>query len=248
MTLLLHQLRAEQLIFWRSREAAVFIFIFPLLLFLLLGSVYEDEIDGDPAASVLLAGMLGYGVANTAFGGLAITLVLRREYAILKRIRSTPLPPALYFASVLASTLLVFAVQAVALVVLGKLLFDAEIPSRLGSLAFTLLLGAAAFAALGVALASLIRSAEGSSAVVNVIVLPMAFVSGSFGPTDGYPAVLRAIAEALPLRHFVEIVNGIVLDGEHVWERPGAVAFLLAWGIVGLVVALRRFGWEPRER
>jgi len=248
MSLLLHQLRAEQLIFWRSREAAVFIFIFPLLLFLLLGSVYEDEIDGDPAASVLLAGMLGYGVANTAFGGLAITLVLRREYAILKRIRSTPLPPALYFASVLASTLLVFAVQAVALVVLGKLLFDAEIPSRLGSLAFTLLLGAAAFAALGVALASLIRSAEGSSAVVNVIVLPMAFVSGSFGPTDGYPAVLRAIAEALPLRHFVEIVNGIVLDGEHVWERPGAVAFLLAWGIVGLVVALRRFGWEPRER
>ena len=159
MSLLLHQLRAEQLIFWRSREAAVFIFIFPLLLFLLLGSVYEDEIDGDPAASVLLAGMLGYGVANTAFGGLAITLVLRREYAILKRIRSTPLPPALYFASVLASTLLVFAVQAVALVVLGKLLFDAEIPSRLGSLAFTLLLGAAAFAALGVALASLIRSA-----------------------------------------------------------------------------------------
>jgi len=248
MSLLLHQLRAEQLIFWRSREAAVFIFIFPLLLFLLLGSVYDDEIDGDPAASVLLAGMLGYGVANTAFGGLAITLVLRREYAILKRIRSTPLPPALYFASVLASTLLVFAVQAVALVVLGKLLFDAEIPSRLGSLAFTLLLGAAAFAALGVALASLIRSAEGSSAVVNVIVLPMAFVSGSFGPTDGYPAVLRAIAEALPLRHFVEIVNGIVLDGEHVWERPGAVAFLLAWGIVGLVVALRRFGWEPRER
>ncbi len=248
MSLLLHQLRAEQLIFWRSREAAVFIFIFPLLLFLLLGSVYEDEIDGDPAASVLLAGMLGYGVANTAFGGLAITLVLRREYAMLKRIRSTPLPPALYFASVLASTLLVFAVQAVALVTLGKLLFDAEIPSRLGSLAFTLLLGAAAFAALGVALASLIRSAEGSSAVVNVIVLPMAFVSGSFGPTDGYPAVLRAIAEALPLRHFVEIVNGIVLDGEHVWERPGAVAFLLAWGIVGLVVALRRFGWEPRER
>ena len=248
MSLFLHGLRAEQLVFWRSRETAVFIFIFPLLLFLLLGSVYDDEIDGNPAAAVLLAGMLGYGVANTAFGGLAITLVLRREYAILKRIRSTPLPPAVYFASTLVSTLIVFAVQSVLLVVLGRLLFDAQVPSRLASLALALLLGAAAFAALGVALASLIRSAEGSSAVVNVIVLPMAFLSGSFGPTDGYPRVLQGIAEALPLRHFVELVNGIVLDGEHFWERPAQAAIVLAWGAVGAVVAVRRFGWEPRER
>ena len=248
MRLFLHQLRAEQLIFWRTREAAVFIFIFPLLLFLLLASVYSDEIDGRAAADVLLAGMLGYGAANTAFGGLAITLVLRREYATLKRIRATPLPPALYFASTLASTLLVLALQSALLVALARLLFDGNVPARIGSLALALLLGATAFAALGIALAALIRSAEGSSAIVNVIVLPVAFISGSFGPTDGYPAFLRALAEVLPLRHFVDLVFAIVLDDEAVWTRPGELAVVAAWGVLGVVVAVRRFGWEPRER
>ena len=105
VTMLLHQLRFEQKIFWRSREAAVFVFIFPLLLYALLGSVYGDEIDGVPAVDVLLAGLFGYGAATTAFGGLAITLVVRREAGVLKRLRATPLPPPLYLVAVLLSTL-----------------------------------------------------------------------------------------------------------------------------------------------
>jgi hypothetical protein len=65
LRLFLHQLRCEQLIFWRSREAAFFIFGFPLLLFVLLGSVYSGRIDGYKASSVLLVGMIGYGAAST---------------------------------------------------------------------------------------------------------------------------------------------------------------------------------------
>ena len=98
MTTLVHQLRFEQKNFWRSREAAVFIFIFPLLLYALLGSVYGEEIDGIPAEDVLLVGLFGYGAATTAFGGLAITLVIRREAGVLKRLRVTPLPPPTYLA------------------------------------------------------------------------------------------------------------------------------------------------------
>ena len=79
MRVFLHQLRAEQLVFWRSKEAALFIFLFPLLLFVLLGSVYSGKIYGVPAPQALLAGLIGYGCANTAFAGLAIQLVLRRE-------------------------------------------------------------------------------------------------------------------------------------------------------------------------
>src|SRR5690242_21213303 len=100
----LHELRYQQLAFWRSREAAVFIFIFPLLLFLLLGSVYTGKIYGVPAAEALLAGLIGYGCANTAFAGLAIQLVVRRESGILKRLRATPLPAPLYIAALLTST------------------------------------------------------------------------------------------------------------------------------------------------
>jgi ABC-2 type transport system permease protein len=248
VTHLAHQLGFEQRIFWRNREAAVFVFIFPLLLYVLLSSVYSDEINGVPAADVLLAGLFGYGAANTAFGWLAITLVIRREAGILKRLRSTPLPPWAYVAAVLLSTLLVFALQAVALLVLGRVAFDASMPANWLGFAGAIVLGVACFAGLGVGAAALIRSAEGVSAVVNVILLPMAFLSGSFGPTREFPAFLQAIADVLPLTYFLDIVNGVYLGGESLFADPLALGVVAAWGIAGVAVALRRFSWMPRER
>jgi len=248
MSTLVHQLRFEQKTFWRSREAAVFIFVFPLLLYALLGSVYGDDIDGVPAVDVLLAGLFGYGAANTAFGGLAIALVLRREAGILKRIRATPLPPGTYLAAVLLSTLVNFALQAVGLLVLGGLVFEASMPANWLGFAGAVVLGVASFAGMGLAAASLIRSAEGVSAVVNVVILPMAFLSGSFGPTQDFPAFLQAIADVLPLTYFLDVVNGVYLDGDSLFADPKALAITLAWGAAGVLVALRRFGWMPRER
>lgn len=246
--LFVHQLRAEQLVFWRSREAAFFIFLFPLLLFLLLGSVYSGKIYGVPAPRALLAALIGYGCANTAFAGLAIQLVLRRENAILKRLRATPLPAATYVAALLVSTLAVFALQTVALFLIGRVLYGTPFPGAPGSLVAAIVLGAAVFAALGVALASFIRSGEGSSAVVNFILLPMAFLSGSFGPTHHYPAFLRAVGDVLPLKYFIDLVNAVYLHGRGFWTQPQALAVLGAWGALGLVLAVLKFRWEPRER
>ena len=246
--MLLHQLRFEQKVFWRSREAAVFVFVFPLLLYALLGSVYGDDIEGRPAADVLLAGLFGYGAANTAFGGLAIILVGRRESGVLKRLRSTPLAPAVYLAAVLLSTLVTFGLQAVGLLVLGGLAFDASMPANWLGFAGAIVLGVACFAGLGLGAAALIRSAEGVSAVVNVVILPMAFLSGAFGPRRDFPAVLQAIADVLPLTYFLDIVDGVYLDGDSLFADPTALAVVLAWGAAGLIVALRWFGWMPRER
>jgi len=249
MRLFWHQLKAEQLIFWRNRESAVFIFLFPVMLFLLLGSLYGNEIndDGFRADELLLAGMLGYGAANTGFAGMAISLVVRREFGILKRIRSTPLPAWIYFASSLTSTLINFAIQAVVLVVLGRVLYGTSLPDRPGSLAFLIVVGAVAFAGLGIGTASLIRSAEGSSAVVNFILLPMAFLSGSFGGRD-YPAVLEALAALLPLKYFIDLVQDVYLQHQSALNDPAALAIVLGWGLAGALLASRRFGWEPRER
>jgi ABC-2 type transport system permease protein len=226
----------------------VFVFLLPILLFVLLGSVYSGEINGHPAGDYLLTGMLGYGVAGTAFAGLAITLVVRREYGILKRLRATPLPSPTYFAAVLTSMLAVYAVQSITLFALGRGFFGAHLPTRPFSLAAALALGGLAFAGLGLGAAALIRSAEGSSAAVNVVLLPMAFLSGSFGPTREYPSALQAIGDVLPLKYFIDLVGLIYLDGKPVWEKPSDIAIVVAWGIGGVVVALRRFGWEPRER
>jgi ABC-2 type transport system permease protein len=246
--LFLHQLRADQLVFWRGRESAVFVFIFPILLFLLLGVVYDGEYRGRDVADYLTFALIGYGVANTTFGGLAIMLVLRREYGILKRLRATPLPAATYLAAVVCSGLLVFALQAVVIVLLGTTLYGARMPDDVLSVILAFAYAAICFAALGLGLAGLIRSAEGASAVVNVIALPMTFLSGGFGPTREFPEFLRTVAEALPLTYVIELMVGVVYGGKAFWEQPGAIAVLGLWGAVGAIVAWRTFGWEPRER
>jgi len=247
MRLFRHQLRWEQRVFWRSRESAVFVFLFPLLLFTLLTAVYNGRIYGRPASWALLAGMLAYGVANTAFAGLALIIVARRETGILKRIRGTPLPPAVYLTAVLTSIMIVFTLQAISLFVLGRGLKSTPWPTHLVSLVLIVALGGATFAALGLALTGFIRSLEGSSAVVNIIVLPLAFLSGSFGSTRHYPQALRAIGDVLPLKYFLDAVNGIYLHGQQLWDKPRNIAVLAIWGVIGIVVASRKFRWEPRE-
>ena len=248
MSLYLHQLRSEQRIFWRNRESAVFLFIFPVMLFVLLGSFYRgDRILGHAATDVLLVGMIGYGAANTGFAGMAITLVIRREYGMLKRLRSTPLPASTYFASTLSSTLIVFVLQILCLFALGSLFYGTKLPESVPWLAVLVVVGAVSFTGLGLAIAAAIRSAEGASAVVNVVLLPMAFLSGSFGVRD-YPAVLQAIAGALPLSHYIDLVFDASLEGKAPWNDPAALAIVLGWGAAGYAYALRRFSWEPRER
>jgi ABC-2 type transport system permease protein len=247
--LLLHQLRAEQRLFWRSRELAFFTFLLPIVFFLILGSAYGDEdIEGANGYLYLLAGMIGYGAAATTFAGLALLLVLRREAGLLKRLRATPLPAWTYIAAVLASILLVFFLEAVLLVALARFAFDVAVPENLLSLAAALVLGGGAFAALGVGLTAAIRSADGSSAVVNAIYLPVTFISGSFFSADAFPQVLRWVAEALPLVHLIRLVRDIVIFDDQVWEHPVALAVIAAWGLAGAAVAARGFRWEPRER
>ena len=245
MSLFVHQLRTEQRLYWRSRESAVFTFIFPLLLFVLLGSVYSGRIYGVPASQALLAALLAYGCVMVAFAGLAITLVIRREQSLLKRLRATPLPPGTLLLSLLGSTLVVFALETVALFLLGRAVFGTPFPSRYASLALVVVLGVVCFAALGVGLSGLVRSAEGSSAVVNLIVLPMAFLTGAFGPTNHYPQVLRAIGDVLPLKYLVDLMNAVYLHNQAVWSKPGAIAVLVAWGVAGLALAAFKFRWEP---
>jgi ABC-2 type transport system permease protein len=248
VSLALHHWRIELKLYWRSRELAFFTFALPIVFFVLLGSVYgDDEIDGIDGSAYLLAGILGYGVSATAFAGLAILTVIRREDGVLKRLRGTPLPPWAYLVAVIASTLLVYAVEAVCLIVLGRLLFDVPFPDRWLSLVLTLLLGGLVFAALGLGLTGAIRSAEGSSAVVNAIYLPMAFISGSFFSATAFPPVVEAIADVLPLTYFIELTRDVLLKNEHIWSNGTAVAVLAAWGVVGALAALRWFRWEPQE-
>src|SRR5579872_4160700 len=198
MKLFLHELRTEQMLFWRNREAAFFTFFLPVIFFLIFGAIYgNDRISGIRGASFLEAGMIGYGVASTAFAGLAITMVIRRESGVLKRIRATPLPPWTYLVAVLASTFITFLIEAAIVIALGRVLFHVALPTRVFSLLGALVIGAGSFAARGLGVTGFVLSAEGSSAVVNFVYLPMAIISGTFFSPNKYPGFLKAIANVL---------------------------------------------------
>jgi len=250
MKLWLHELRVEQLLFWRNREAAFFTFFLPVIFFLIFGAVYGGDYikqEHMKASPFLEAGMIGYGVAATCFAGLGISLVVRRESGVLKRIRATPLPPATYVLGVLASTFVVFLIEAALIIAIGRLLFSVAVPNALGSLLFVLVLGALAFAAMGLGISGLVRSAEGSSAVINAVYLPMAIISGTFFTPKTYPEFLKVIADVLPLTHYTKLTRDVMLRNEHFWSDSGAIAVVVVWGVIGAVGAIRGFRWQPRE-
>jgi ABC-2 type transport system permease protein len=249
MRLLAHELRNQQRLFWRSRELAFFTFMLPLILYVMLGSVQRDErIEGVRGSEYLLAGMIGYGAAAIGFGALAMSLVYRREDGTLKRLRATPLPAATYIAAVLLSILISFAITAVILFALGALMFDVGFPNRPLAVAGLIILGALAFAALGLAGAALVRSDSAAVAVLNGIYLPMTFLSGSFFSPQAFPELLQRVADALPLTYYIEVARSVMLEDRPLWDDPGAVAVVVSWGAAGAVVALRRFSWVPLSR
>jgi ABC-2 type transport system permease protein len=239
--------RAQQRLFWRSRESAFFTFFLPILLLVLIGSVYRDEtIEGVDAATYLVAGMLGFSVVATAFAGLAISLVIRRESGVLKRVRGTPMPPSLYLSAVFASTAVVIALEAVTEVVIGRYLLGAQWPASVASLAITLLVGAAALAPLALAITGLIRGSEGSSAVINAVYLPMAFISGTFFSVSAMPRFVEVLAELLPLTYLLRALRDLFTGAEGLGGSLGSLAVLLVWGAIGVAIATWTFRWEPR--
>jgi len=245
-----HEVKTEQLLFWRNRESAFFTFFLPIIFFLIFGAIYGNSTitkEHLRAAPFLEAGMIGYGVASTAFAGLAITMVIRRESGVLKRIRATPLPPATYLLAVLLSTFIVFLIESVFMIGIGRALFSVAIPTRIGSLFVALVIGAACFAAMGLGLTSAVRSSEGSSAVVNFVYLPMAIISGTFFTPKDYPSFLRVIADVLPLTYFTRLTRDVMVRHHHIWSETGSIAVVVAWGAVGLLAAFRGFRWQPRE-
>jgi ABC-2 type transport system permease protein len=84
--------------------------------------------------------------------------------------------------------------------------------------------------------------------VVNAIYLPMIFISGVFFSVNSLPSFLEAIADVLPLTYLLELVRDAFIAGEPIGSSSTALGVVLAWGALGLAVALRKFRWVPRER
>ena len=107
------------------------------------------------------------------------------------------------------------------------------------------MIGAIAFSCLGMMLAALTPSTEAAPPLANVVVLPLYFISGVFVPIESLPAWLGNIAALLPVAPFVKVVTWAYVPTTTTPWR--ALGLLIAWGMVGLIIASWRFRWTPRR-
>ena len=246
LALLWHQVRYEQLSFWRNPQSAFFTFVFPVVIIIVFGALFggggrSSYFNGLSALQYYVPTIAAVSVLSACYSQLAIVLAMRRQNGILKRVRATPLPAWTYFLGLLAHCILVSAVDVALIVVVGGL-FGVPLPTHWPALALALVLGAASFCALGVAVASLIRNSEAAPAVVQLVLFPLLFISGTYMPI--HSAVLNRITDALPVRPFNQALLGSF--AQHSGSDWKSLGVLAAWGAAGAVVAIRRFRWDPR--
>lgn len=235
------QFRFERRLFWRNPSAAFFNFVLPLVLLLLIASVFAGD---EEELNVLIPGIAGMSVMATTFNSLAHNVTFQREQGILKRVRGTPLPTASYLGGVVGSAVANAFVQVALVVVIGHLLYDVQWPRDLPALAAFTALGVTCFGALGIAFSHAIPNVDAAPAYENAVFLPLIFISGVFYSTDSLPRALEAVAEALPLKHLIDGLSGAIVTGEGLAEQGTALAIVCAWTAAGVVLAVRYFRWE----
>ena len=239
--LLWRQYRFERRLFWRNPSAAFFNFALPLIFLLLIASVFHTD---KKELNTLIPGISGMAVMATTFSALAFNLTFLREQGILKRVLGTPLPRMTYFGGLIGSAVTNAIVQVLLIVALGHLLYDVSWPKDWFALAFFTLLGVTAFGSIGIAFAQAIPNFDSAPAYVNAVFLPMIFISGVFYDDQNLPTVLKGVAEALPLKHIVDGLQGAIVTGQGVTDNWGAVAALAIWCVGGIYAAVRWFRWE----
>lgn len=245
LALLVHQIKYEQLSFWRNPQSAGFTFVFPIILFVIFGLVFgnspSDGFAGLTPLQYYTSTIAAFSIMGACYSQLAIGLAFRRQAGILKRLRSTPLPAGTYFGGLVAHCIIVSVIE-VALIVAMSAIYGVHLPSRWAQIAFTLIIGAAAFCSLGVAVASLVSNAEAAPAVVQFVFFPLVFISGTYFQIQSH--TLNTVANIFPVRPFNELIlRGFALDRGLDLQY---VLTLVAWGVAGGLIAIRRFRWDPR--
>jgi ABC-2 type transport system permease protein len=243
-----HQVRYEQLSFWRNPQSAFFTFVFPVVIIVIFGALFHGAgrssyYYGLSVVQYYVPTIAAMSVLGSCYSQLAIVLATRRQDGMLKRVRATPLPAWGYFLGLLAHCILVSVVDIALIVGTGRL-FGVPLPTHWAAIAATLVLAAACFCALGVAVASVIRNAEAAPAVVQLILFPLLFLSGTYLPI--HSQALNRVASVLPVRPLNQALLGPF--AEHTGVNWHSLAVLAGWGAIGTVVAIRRFRWEPRAR
>jgi ABC-2 type transport system permease protein len=250
MSLVLHQLRYDQKAFWRNPAAVFFTVMFPVVLLLIFATVFGDQTldvgDGIESTAYYVPAIITLSVISATMQTLAMSLVIAREDGRLKRGRGTPMPAWVFIAGRIGNSVVVAVMMLALVAAIGRVLYGVAIPwGQTPELLAVLAIGAASFCCLGIALTIAIPSQDAAAAIVNALLLPLYFLSGIFIPDSELPSGVIDFANYFPIRHFFEAFFDTYINGSAIaW---GDLAVVAAWGVAGLLLAIRYFRWTPRS-
>ena len=250
--LTLRQLRYDQKSFWRNPQYVFFTVIQPLIFLFIFVSVFGNKTT--PVAGHLIKRSTYYvpaittlAIMSATFFNLTISLSRLREQGILKRIRSTPLPPQVFLAGRIGTSITVALLLVVLLLALGSTVYGVTIPSHtLLAGVVTVLVAATSLSCLAFAVTAFVPSEDAAAPIANVIMLPLMFISGIFIPSSEIPASMQDVANVFPVKHIFESLLRVFDPGTSgagfAW---GHLAVIALWGCAGAAVAMWRVRWTP---
>lgn len=253
VALTLKQLTFENKSFWRNPASAFFTFAFPLMFLVIFNLIFGDDDFGPPGQEVsgstfYVPAIATFSVITACYTNIAMSVTFLRDEGVLKRVRGTPLPPLSYLvARMIHSTFIAVLLLAIVSVA-GVLFYDVEFPSgEILELLLIVAVGAFAFSALGLAMTSFIPNADAAPPMVNATILPLLFISDVFIPLNDAPSWLETVAKIFPIWHYAHSMLSVFDPFEPSIYQAGNLWVVVAWGVVGILVAARFFSWEPRK-
>ncbi len=192
----------------------------------------------------VIPGLLGMNLMGSGIWGIAFAIVDARGKKLLKRLMATPMSRSEYLMSFVLSRLFFLVLEVITLVGFGVFVFKVPMRGSLGALAIICLLSALSFGAMGLLVASRVRTIDGVSGLTNLVMLPMWIFSGVFFSSANFPRVFQPAIHALPLTAVNDALRANMLEGASLASVGGEIAVIAAWMFATFAVALAIFRWR----
>jgi len=230
----------------RNRSVIFFNYLFPLVFFFIFGQAMHAE--RGAAMTIVIAMVLIIGILGNGLFGAGIRAVQEREANILRRYKVTPITPApLLFASVVTGWIL-YMPNVILIFTLAHFLYGMPWPQSMASILIFITLAIVGFRSIGLIRASVVNSMQESQLLVQLIYLPMLFLSGATFPLAMFPPWLLVVTQFVPATYMVTGIQGMLLRHEGILTDIQPAMALLLTAFVGLLISYKLFRWEKEEK
>lgn len=192
----------------------------------------------------LLPGILAMVLMQSGLMGVTAVLTSYRERLLLKRVLATPFSPGVFLAGLVARFTITNLIQGAVIVLVGVLLFRAQVVGSYLNLFVLSVIGSVTFLAIGFAISTVSDTPDGANTLGSAVSFPMMFLSGTFWPRELIPDALQPLIGALPLTPLVEALRGVATQADSLAMHAPGLLYMGIWGVAALVIAIRRFRWE----